>query len=628
MRDLIDKLNYYNKMYDAGTPVISDKEYDDLYFELEKMEKETGIIYPDSPTQTIHYDVVTKLNKVTHNHQMLSLAKTKDWNNFINYFQGKDVVNMLKMDGLTCSLTYRNGELVAAETRGNGEIGEDILHNAKVIPSIPKHIYYTDELIIDGEIICKLDDFQEFSNEYANARNFASGSIRLLDSSECAKRKLTFVVWNVIKGFDNENSFFTKLAFINTLGFIVVPCTVGFHGDVKEYLVNQAKELNYPIDGLVGRFNDISYGNSLGSTDHHNKAAYAFKFYDEEYETTLRDIEWSMGKTGVLTPVAIYDDVVTEDSVINRASLHNLSIMKQLLGQPYHNQNIRVAKMNMIIPQVMWGDKDNSGEYFEIPTECPICGKPTMIKDDFLYCTNAQCDGKFINQLEHYCGKKGLDIKGISKATLEKLIDWGWLNSISDIYLLENHKADWITKDGFGEKSVTKILTAIEESKSCELWKYISAIGIPMIGTTYAKEIVKHFNTWGDFRYAIETGFNFSSYEGFGDILNENIHKFDYEEADFIHDHYLKTFCNKVETNTQSKISGKTFCITGKLSVFKNRDEMATAILDAGGKVVGSISGKTDYLITNDTTSGSAKNLKAQQLGIPIITEEELIALL
>lgn len=316
MRLMVDLLNKYNDAYDKGQPLISDKEYDDLYFELQDAEKELNFAFDDSPTQKVRYVIKTSLEKVTHNHPMLSLDKTKDWNEFLNYFQNKDVVGMVKLDGLTCSLEYIDGNLVSAETRGNGLIGEDILHNAKVIPSIPKKISYRDRLVVDGEIICTDSDFADFSNEYANSRNFASGSIRLLDSKECEKRKLTFVVWNIIYGYEDKNSFLDKLHLVKQLGFKVVPHTSSFDWDAKEFLVDKAKKLGYPIDGLVGRFDDIKYGESLGTTGHHSKSAFAFKFYDEEYETTLKDIEWSYGRTGILTPVAIFDPVDTGDSII------------------------------------------------------------------------------------------------------------------------------------------------------------------------------------------------------------------------------------------------------------------------------------------------------------------------
>lgn len=353
IKELVDILNKHTEAYDAGHPTISDEDWDKMYFELEALEKIYGIIFPDSPTQKIHYKEVSSLEKIKHEHPLLSLAKTKDWNEFINYFEPKSVIGMLKLDGLTCSLTYENGRLMRAETRGDGVIGENILHNAQVIKSIPKRIKYRDRLVVDGEVICAAEDFKQFANEYANPRNFASGSIRLLDSKECEKRNLTFVVWNVAEGFNELNSFIDKLERVEELGFLTVPWVSSFDLDAKEFLIERAELYGYPIDGLVGRFDDISYGESLGVTGHHSKAAFAFKFYDETYPTKLIDIEWSLGRSNVLTPVAVFEPVIINSNIITRASLHNLSVMKNILGEnPYVGQKINVFLSNMIIPQI------------------------------------------------------------------------------------------------------------------------------------------------------------------------------------------------------------------------------------------------------------------------------------
>ncbi|MBO7535645.1 MAG: NAD-dependent DNA ligase LigA, partial [Bacilli bacterium] len=508
IKELVVYLNYATKMYDEGNPIISDQEWDDVYFELKRLEDTVGIILPNSPTQTINYEVVTALNKVQHNHKMLSLAKTKDWDEFLEYFGAKDVIGMVKLDGLTCSLMYQDGKLISAETRGNGLVGEDILHNAKVISSIPKQIPYKEDLVVDGEIICTNSDFKEFAEEYANSRNFASGSIRLLDSSECAKRKLTFVVWNIVSGLESENSFMERLTQVEDFGFTVVPWVSSFDWDAKDFLVKQATKLGYPIDGLVGRFDDIAFGTSLGETDHHARAAYAFKFYDETYSSTLKTIEWTMGRTGILTPVAVFDPIEIEGSVVERASLHNYSIMTQLMGKPYVGQKIEVFKANMIIPQIADSDQADPSEerdWISIPQICPICGHNVEIVTsetgiENVVCVNPNCEGKLINRLDHFCGKKGLDIKGLSKATLEKLINWGWVNNLSDIFELKNHKDEWMRQSGFGERSVQNILNAIEAAKSPTLDKFISSLGIPLIGNTVSKELIKHIKTYEEFR--------------------------------------------------------------------------------------------------------------------------------
>ena len=358
IRPLIDKLNYYTKMYDEGHPEILDREWDNMYFQLQSAERFYNVYYEDSPTQRVNYQVINELNKVEHNHKMLSLDKTKDINVVSSFIGSQPYLAMLKMDGLTCSLRYIGGKLVSAETRGNGLVGEDILHNALVVKNIPNKIDYTDELIVDGEIICKYSDFEKFSNEYANPRNFASGSIRLLDSAECAKRNLSFVAWEVIKGLEN-NSFSKKLNSLSSLGFTVVDksITKNYEEDI-ELLKYFAELKGYPIDGIVFKFDDVEYGKSLGETGHHFKNAIAYKFYDEEYETTLLDIELTMGRTGVLSPIAIFKPIEINGTTVERASLSNVSIMEQTLGKPYKGQKIWVSKRNMIIPKVERAEKE------------------------------------------------------------------------------------------------------------------------------------------------------------------------------------------------------------------------------------------------------------------------------
>lgn len=630
---LVNYLNEMTEKYDAGTPEISDRQWDSLYFELKNLEDETGIVFCDSPTQNIHYSVVNSLTKVQHNHSMLSLAKTKDWNEFLNYFKDKDVVGMVKLDGLTCSLEYEDGKLIHAETRGNGVIGEDIFHNALVISSIPKLIPYYEHLIVDGEIICTDKDFEEFSADFSNSRNFASGSIRLLDSKECEKRKLTFVVWNIVDGFNSENSFISKLEKLNTLGFKVVPWTSSFDLDSKDFLIDKAKELGYPIDGLVGRFEDISYGQSLGETAHHSKAAFAFKFFDETYPTHLINIEWTMGRTGVLTPVAVFEPIEIDNAIIERASLHNISIMEQLNEGIAHKGDILyIYRANMIIPQVEEWESNDDGKLLLTPNKCPICGHEVEVQisdsgTKNLVCKNPDCDGKFINKLDHFCGKKGLDIKGLSKATLEKLISWGWVNNLSDIFTLSQYRKEWIIKPGFGQKSVDKILESIEKSKETNLESFISSLGIPLIGKTVAKELVKHITTYSELREKIRSNFDFSCYEGFADSKTSALLHFNYDEADKIYQ-YLncsEKIIEEEEMKSNDALNGLTFVITGKLNNFNNRAELQSKIESLGGKVTGSISKNTNYLINNDKTSISTKNLAAQKFGTKIISENEFI---
>lgn len=647
IRELIEYLNYHTKCYDEGHPEISDVEWDRHYFKLQKLENEYSIYFNDSPTQSISYEVVNSLEKVAHNHDMLSLEKTKALNEVKDFLGNIPYLAMCKMDGLTCSLKYENGYLVSAETRGNGKVGENILHNAKVIPSIPKQIPYTNTLIIDGEIICTKNDFKEFENEYANPRNFASGSIRLLDAKECSKRKLRFVAWDVIEGLEDEKFLTSKLYLISNYGFLSVPFIsnpgkdTGLNfipiEDMVQFLVDKADEYSYPIDGIVFKFNDVEYGRSLGQTSHHFKNALAFKFADDTVKSHLSNIDWTMGRTGVLTPVAEFENIELEGSIVSRASLHNLSVMWEVLGEkPYKGQEVDIFKANMIIPQVKSAiqydelEEDIKVEFFDIPSVCPICGKPTVQRTDltstFLVCENPSCEGKLINRLDHFCGKKGLNIKGLSKATLEKLINWGWVSNYKDLFELKNYRAEWIKKPGFGDKSVDNILNSIESGRECELPAFIASLGIPLIGSTASKEIVKVFPNWNSFITAVETNYHFWDIPNFGFEMHSAITRFDYTEAKELYNNYLTVNAAQPQSSeVDSALDGLSLVITGKLNHFKNRNELKALIEARGGKVAGSISGKTNYLINNDVNSSSSKNVSAKKLGVPIISEDAFI---
>ena len=640
MQELVDKLNYYTKLYDEGKPEISDWDWDLLYFELQELERTTGIYLPNSPTQTINYQVVSALDTVKHNHPMLSLNKTKSIDEMNAFIGDKDFITMLKMDGLTCSLGYKDGKLVSAETRGNGIEGEDVLHNIMAVKNVPKRISIMGELTVDGEIICTYEDFEPFAHKYANPRNFAAGSIRLLDAKESATRNLKFVAWDIIHHtptkFKCLNNVFSYLLDLN---FEVVPFTImqkRFDENTIELFKKLAKMNSYPIDGLVVKYNNIAEYEACGRTEHHFKGGMAFKFKDEEYETYLNDIEWTMGRTGVLTPVAIFNPVDTGDSVIERASLHNISIMKQTLGTPYQGQSITVCKMNDIIPQVVSGGcemskADIAGLEFTIPTECPICGGRLEVVcevgTEVLMCTNEMCEGKLINRLDHFCGKKGLDIKGLSKATLGKLIDWGWVKEPADLPLVYQYKKEWYEKPGFGIKSVNNILNSIEDAfKKPKLENFICALGIPHVGKTLSKELTKYFNCYEDFRNAAQDKWDFTQIDGVAYEKASAIWNFDFAEANRV-----AVFIPEYEVDepaaANSNLEATTVVITGKLNNFKNRDELVKEITNRGGKVTGSVSKNTSILINNDVNSTSSKNVSAQRLGIPIMTEEEFINL-
>lgn len=640
IQELVNKLNYYTELYDKGCPAISDKEWDDLYFLLANKERASGIYLPDSPTQRVVYKTLNQLKKVQHSHPMLSLNKTKSLDELNTFIKGKQYILMAKMDGLTCSLTYNNGLLVSAETRGSGMEGEDILHNAMVVKSIPKKIPHKGELTVDGEIICTYQNFEPFKEEYSHPRNFAAGSIRLLDAKESALRNLTFVAWDIIGNIDGAICLNHKLYMLEMQGFLVVPHTYGIleqdcriTEDLIELLKFECAQYGYPIDGLVAKYNDLKEYEACGRTDHHFKGGLAYKFYDEEYETWLKKIEWTMGRTGVLTPIAIFDPIEIDGTICERASLHNISVMKETLHRGYQGQTLMVYKANQIIPQIASaGFPESNGDIEgirvdQIPTECPICGGRLEVvcevDTEVLMCTNDACEGKLVNRLDHFCGKKGLDIKGLSKATLGKLVDWGWVSTYVDLYTLYQKRNEWIDKPGFGVKSVDNILAAIELSRVPALENFICALGIPHVGKTLSKELTKYFNNYKDFKIAAKNGWDFTQIDGVAYEKATAIWNFDFTEADFV-DAFMKGY--RVENGPSSNIlEGESICITGRLTQHKNRDELVKRITDRGGKVVSGVSKNTTWLINNDINSTSSKNVTAQRLGIPIITEEEFI---
>lgn len=634
LRKAVDQLLKWDEAYNNNNPLVSDKEYDDLYFQVTEAENNLGVAFDDSPTQRINYEVKDKLEKVTHDHKMLSLAKTKDWNEFINYFNPEEeIVIMPKLDGLTCSLRYVGGKLVGAETRGNGEVGEDILHNVKHLRNVPYEIDYQEELVIDGEIISTYDNFAKFENEYSNPRNFASGSIRLLDSKESARRGLIFIAWKCIRGL-HEKLFTDELKELASLGFEVVGLTQSKSEDTIKLMRDYAESKGLPIDGLVARYNNLEFANTLGATAHHEKSAYAFKFYDDEYDTILRDIAWSAGRTGVFTPVAIFDPVDTGDSIIEKASLHNLTVMHNLkIFGP--GQRITVCKMNEIIPQVVKADEhvgalNVNGEIefltpFIIPDKCPFCGEPlsqiTENESTVLKCLNEQCSGKLINNLVHYCSKSGLDIKGLSESTLNKFIDLGLLNNLTDLYLLHNHREELIALPGFGVRSVDKLLDSIQtHSTLVEPWRFLSALGIPLIGVNTSKDLMKEM-TLEDFLTRATSDFDFSILDNIGVETNEAIHNFDYSTAIELLNNYVT-----LKAPEEKEISTLSFVITGAVPM--GRSALTALIEYKGFEVKSRVTHDTTYLICNDINSTSSKAQTARQYGIPIITVDRALELI
>ena len=643
VKELVVLLNHYrNEYYNNQTSEISDFEYDTLFDELFTLERETGFIMTTSPTQTVGYEVKSELTKVKHNHPMLSLDKTKDINDVVKFLDGRDGVVMAKMDGLTCSLRYINGELVSAETRGDGETGEDILHCAKTIKNIPLHINCKDEVIVDGEVIISYDDFEKINatlpedEKYKHPRNLASGSIRQLDSNIASQRNMQFVAWKLINGC-NENSFGSRWTYMTILGFEVVPMIPLIQfcpTEIIERAVEQIKEWSsrkhYPIDGCVFGYDDVTYGDSLGATGHHLRSQIAYKFYDELYETKLIDIEWTMGKTNTLTPTAVFETVTIDGTDVSKASLHNISIIKKL-GLT-NNCTVRVYKANQIIPQIDSCLQDGNSPII-YPNKCPVCGGKTEVvtenASEVLMCKNNNCSGKLLGRLNFFVSKPALNIEGLSESILSLLISWKWVKSFADIYHLSDHRDHWTKIGGFGEKSVDKILNAIEKSRDVKLENFICALSIDGVGKSGSKTIADAFD--GDFNAfykAFKNHYNWVDLSDIGDKTSQSITKYLTENKAEIVD-LASEMRFIVPTKIEAKenpFMGKTLCVTGKLFNF-TRDGINAKIAELGAKAAGSVSKNTDYLITNEA-SGSSKYKKAVELNIPIITEQEFLNLI
>ncbi len=628
IKELTEELNRLTELYDKGIPEISDKEWDDMYFELVNLEKEYNYVMLNSPTQRINYTVVNELQKVKHNHPMLSLDKTKDIEEIKSFVGNKDWIAMLKMDGLSCSLLYESGRLVRAETRGDGEIGENVTHNAMVIPSIPKIIPYKDRLVVDGEIICKLDDFKEFSEEYKNARNFASGSIRLLDSNECAKRKLSFVAWDVIGDFGGECSALNeKLRRLIDLDFEIVPFTImGTIEESVEWLKNHTN--NYPIDGLVFKLRKCIEYEAMGRTEHHFRGGLAFKFYNELYETKLTNIEWTLGKSGILTPTAIFKTVQIDNCDISRASLHNISIIKKL-GLT-NNCTIKISKRNEIVPQVEECLQDGDSD-ITLPKYCPVCGgKTAIVKDnesEVLVCTNDNCSGKLLGRFNFFVSKPACNIDGLSEQTLSFLIDKGWVKCFKDIYYLAEHKNEWQRCDGFGKKSVENILDAVEKSKNITLDRFVCALSIDGVGKSASKTISDAFGgDFAEFINAFDNGFDWTTLTDIGDITAQNINNYLAKNEAEIRE-LAKEFDFILPTKVNVKdnpLNGVRFCITGSFS--QSRDKLKEQLEAKGAKFVSGVSKNLDILFCGE--KAGSKFTKAQSLGVKVVYEDELMKLL
>lgn len=647
IKELVNTLNNASNAYYNKIPVMPDYVWDKLYDELKELEKETGIVLTNSPTQNVGYSVADELKEVKHNHPMLSLDKTKSVDELINFIGDNDCFISVKCDGLTTSLRYLDGKIASAETRGNGEIGQDVLQNVLTMNNVPKEIPYKGELIIDGETIIGWDTFRKINDDlpidkkYSHPRNLVSGSLQLLDSKEAASRNMRFVGWRVIKGFDHKSPSY-DLFLAEENGFEIVPFVKISKGHTKDDLISflddirtLAEEANIPYDGAVVAVDNYKVADSMGRTDKFFRHSMAYKYEDELFETILTNIEWNTSKTGLINPVAVFEPVDLNGAVTTRATLHNITYIKDMmLGI---GDRIRVYRSNMVIPKVH-DSIDKSGN-FTIPDKCPICGSPTKIVKDndseVLICTNDDCKGKLLGKLSHAVSKNALDIDGLSEATIQKFIDLGWLASIGDIYHLSDHEKEMSMLEGFGKRSVTKLLDSIEKSRNTSLQRFIYSLSIPLVGKSASKDISNEVD--GDFDTFMHTlsvygAEYFKNIPGIGDSIVNSMNDFFRKHCNDIYDLSKEfTFEKPISLATTDDIKslvGKIFVITGSLEYFENRDAAKAEIELHGGKVSGSVSAKTSYLVNNDIESTSGKNKKAKELDIPIISENQLIAMM
>ena len=604
---------------------MSDYEYDELFDELKKLESETNFKLANSPTMTVGFDVVDKLNKVKHNHPMLSLDKTKSVEEVQKFIGNKPILTMLKMDGLTISVKYSEGKLVSAETRGNGTEGEDVTHNALVFTNLPQTISYRGDLVVDGEAIITYEDFEKINanlpegEKYKNPRNLVSGSVRQLDSGIAAQRHIQFIAWKLVSGYDN-NSFSERLNWLETLGFTVVPRLDRFDERSINFLKIIADKYSYPIDGLVVSFDDVDYLESLGATSHHLRGQLAFKFYDETAITILRDIEWNTSRSGLVNPIAIFDEVDISGSTISKATLHNLSYIKSLeLGI---GDEIEIYKANDIIPKVANNlTRTNS---YKRPLLCKSCGAELEVHSDngseTLHCPNEECPARMLDKFVHFVSKDGMDIQGLSEASLEKFISNGWIKKFSDIYRLGQYRKEIIALDGFGEKSWNRLWQSIQDSRNTTMAKFICALGIPMVGKSTAKEVAKYcqINEFG------ELDIDMSDTSVFTPSVVAGLQTFGWKRENQMEISaliYELNISNEIDVILPSVFTGKTVVVTGALKNY-SRKTIQEELEYRGAKMSSSVSKKTDFLLTNEQ-SGSSKYKKAVELGIKIINEEE-----
>ncbi len=622
--------------YAKDIEIMSNLEYDRLYDELVQLEEETGIILAGSPTQTVGYEAVDELPKEAHDKPMLSLAKTKSREELSDWLADKEGLLSWKLDGLTIVLTYEEGKLFKAVTRGNGEVGEVITSNAKCFKNVPLSIPHKGKMVLRGEAVISYSDFEkinasiaEETQKYKNPRNLCSGSVRQLNSAVTAERSVHFYGFALVQC--EGEAFSTReeqIQFLKKQGFDTVDYLKVNKENILEAIedfANRVETYDIPSDGLVLVLNDIAYGESLGRTSKFPRDSIAFKWADELRETTLLEMEWSASRTGLINPVAVFEPVELEGTTVSRASVHNVSIVRMLkLGL---GDRITVYKANMIIPQI--AENLTQSDALEIPDTCPVCGGATEIRQlnegQFLYCTNENCDAKKIKLFALFVGRDGLNIDGMSEATLEKFIAKGFLHEFSDLYHLDRHKDAIISMEGFGQKSYDKLIQAVEASRNTALPKVIYGLGISGVGLATAKLICRHFQF--DFEAMTQAGVEeLSEIEGVGGVIAGAFYSyFASEENRKIVLRLLEELTIEKETTDASEqtLTGQVVVITGSLELFENRNALKEAIEAKGGKVTGSVTAKTTYLINNDITSTSSKNKKAKELGVPIVTEKD-----
>lgn len=640
IKELVELLNKAGRAYyQEAEEIMSNFEYDKLYDELLSLEKETGIVLANSPTVNVGYEVVSELPKEQHGSPMLSLDKTKEVETLAAFAGERKCLLSWKLDGLTVVLTYNNGSLQKAVTRGNGQVGEVITANARTFKNIPVSIPFKGELTLRGEAVIKYSDFEEINKsiedidaKYKNPRNLCSGSVRQLNSEITAKRNVNFMAFALInaENVDFQNSMENQFKWLENQGFDVVEHKRVTQDNMKEtveYFAEKIKTYDYPSDGLVLMYDDIAYGISLGSTAKFPRNGIAFKWEDEQAETILKYIEWSPSRTGLINPVAVFEPVELEGTTVTRASVHNVSIVEQLAL--HSGDRIKVYKANMIIPQI--SENLTQTGNIEVPDTCPACGHNTEIRNDngikTLYCPNKQCPAKNIKAFTLFVSRNAMNIDGLSEETLEKFIDAGYIREFADIYRISRYREEITNTSGFGEKSYDNLITSLNKSRDVELHALIYSLGIPNIGVANAKLICKYFdNDLEKIRHA--TVEELVQIDGIGDKMAEKFTEYfsdkeNVEKLDrLLHEVTIKN--PEVNHNAQN-MEGLNFVVTGSVSHFANRNEVKEYIEQRGGKVTGSVTSKTNYLINNDIMSNSSKNKKAKELGIEIITEEQFI---